>query len=392
MRGSIVLWQDTFPIDANGYAPRLEVHVNLWRNSQRTTRDHVDILDIGFRFEELRALRSLSLTLPFVIEPGNVSDLFEVMHDAPTLSAIFNETLTPGSILEHGNCFAASHAERKGVQFFVWRLAVEDRQFSTIGEGRDRSTVVTISPEFFERLRPRVGDHYLRLRIRVPIGIRNGFVSSNDPRDSAFLSTISTNEIVEFRLNERRDFSEAIRDRLQAKDCGLINMSAVHYFLIRDMGVEMTQSHASFRKIRRLEPDMWDRYLENCPGFDPARMIIYHWCSFAVSAEAAVESFTALATFRAYYTGSLWVYGSVIVALGAMGSAAQGVGAATASSALTLLGLPSDTVFANVVLFGLLTAALTLVVYLRWQARIAGSGSSRANPGERRLRKLRWRS
>jgi hypothetical protein len=363
MRGSIAIWHDTFPIDADGYAPRVEVHINIWRNNQRKKRNHFDLLDIGFRFEELRALRSLSISLPFVTKPEHVSDLFEVMHDTSTLSAIFNETLTPGSMLDGGNCFAASHTESKGVQFFVWRCPDKELQFSTIGEEPERSTVITISDQFFERVRPRVGDHYFRLRIEVPIGMENGFVSSNDPKDSAFLSTISTSEIVEFRLNERRNFSNAIRDRLQAKNCGLIDISAVHYFLIRDMGVEMTRSHTEFRKMRRLEPHLWDRYLTDCPGFNPDKMIIYHWASLAPSATVAVESFTALATFRAYYTGSLWLYGAVIVALGAMGSAAQSVWATAVGEFYPLCG----PVLANLLLLALLIITLALVVNFRFR-------------------------
>lgn len=362
MRGSIAIWHDTFPIDANGYAPRVEVHVNIWRNNQRKKNNHFDLFDIGFRFEELRALRSLSISLPFVVRLEHVSDLFEVMHDPATLSAIFNETLTPGSILDGGNCFAASHTETNRVQFFVWRCPDEEWQLSTIDEGKDRGTIISIGDRFFERLRPRVGDHYFRLRIKVPIGTNNGFVSSNDPKDSAFLSTISTSEIVEFRLNERRNFSSAIRNRLQAKDCSLVDISSVHYFLIRDMGVEMTQSHTGFRKMRRLEPDMWERYLTDCPGFNPDKMIIYHWASFAAATTAVVESFTALATFRAYYTGNLWVYGLVIVTLGAMGSAAQGVGVSALGGAIEMLGASSGSAIANVLLLGLLTVGLVLLV------------------------------
>lgn len=325
MRGSIAIWHDTFGNDAEGYAPRVEVHINIWRNKERSKRSHFDLFDIGFRFEELRSLRTLSISLPFVIAEENISDLFEVMHDAPTLSAIFNETLAAGGMQDGGRTFAASHTETGRVQFYVASCPASERQLSTIGAGNDRGSVITLSDEFCKRLRQRVGDHYFRLRIKVPIGMENGFVSTNGPKDSAFLSTISTNEIVEFRLNERRNFSTAIRERLQASECGLIDISDVHYFLIRDMGVEMTQSHTGFRKMRRLEPGMWERYLDRCPGFNPDKMIIYHWASSAPSATGTVESFTALATFRAYYTGSLWIYGAVIVALGAMGSALQGL-------------------------------------------------------------------
>ncbi|MBP0440509.1 hypothetical protein [Tianweitania sediminis] len=261
MRGSIAVWHDTFPIDAAGYAPRAEVHINIWRNGQRKKHKHFDLFDIGFRFEELRALRSLSISLPFVAEPEQVNDLFEVMHDTSTLSAIFNQTLIPGSMVDGGKCFEASEPESKRVQFFVWRCSDDELQYSTIDGDGETGTIINISDKFFNRMRQNVGDHYFRIRIKVPIGVENGFVSAINPKDSAFLSTISTSEIIEFRLNERRNFSPAIRERLQAKDCTLIDISAVHYFLIRDMGVEMTQSHTSFRKMRRLEPIIWNRYL-----------------------------------------------------------------------------------------------------------------------------------
>lgn len=139
------------------------------------------------------------------------------------------------------------------------------------------------------------------------------------------------------------------------------------------MGVEMTQSHTGFRKMRRLEPGMWERYLDRCPGFNPDKMIIYHWASSAPSATGNVESFTALATFRAYYTGSLWIYGAVIVALGAMGSALQGL----ATGLLSLGGAgwgygcteqnaaACGTAYWNVLLLGALTLFLVGLVHLR---------------------------
>jgi hypothetical protein len=363
MRGSVAIWHDTSPIGADGYAPRVEVHINIWRSNQRSAGDHFDLFDIGLRFKEVRALQSLSMSLPFEVGRGAVSDLFDLMHDASTVSAIFNETLTPRAMQENGNCFPVSHAEKKGTQFYVWRCSDKALQFSTIGAGRDRGTIITIGDEFFRRLQSRVGDHYLRLRIKVPVGLPNGFVSSNDPKDSAFLSTISTNEIVEFRLNERRNFSPDIRSRLEANDCGLIDISAVHYFLIRDMGVEMTQSHTGFRKMRRLEPEIWDRYLTGCPGFNPDKMIIYHWASFGAQPSSRVESFNALATFRAYYTGSLWFYGLVIVALGAMGSAAQSIGAGFLSAFLESLGAPCGPTYANLLLLAILVGIVTFGVY-----------------------------
>ncbi|MCX7322004.1 MAG: hypothetical protein NT113_21860 [Hyphomicrobiales bacterium] len=359
MRGSVAIWHDTSSNGAEGYAPRVEVHINIWRSNQRKPNNHFDLLDIGLRFKEVRALRSLSMSLPFEVGTNQVSDLFDVMHDASTVSAIFNETLTPGTKRDNGNCFPVTHTEKKGTQFYVWRCPMDVLQLSTIGASGDRGTIITISDTFFERLKSQVGDHYVRLRIKVPVGMSNGFVSSTAPKDSAFLSTISTSEIVEFRLNERRNFSPELRVKLEANDCGLIDISAIHYFLIRDMGVEMTQSHTGFRKMRRLEPEMWERYLTDCEGFSPHDMIIYHWASVGSPPSGSVESFNALATFRAYYTGSLWVYVMVIVALGAMGSAVQSIGTSLLNSFFEGSSLAHwGSTVANVLLLAILAAIL----------------------------------
>lgn len=364
MRGSIAIWHDTFSSDADGYAPRAEVHINIWRNDKRQN-DNFDLFDIGFRFKELRALRSLSISFPFEVSSGDVIDLFDVMHDTSTLSAIFNDTLSHGSMMDGGERFVAYHKESRRGQFFVWRCSNEDRRLSIVNEGNARGTIITIGDKLFDRIRPIVGDHYFRLRIKVPARINNGFVSSNDPKDSAFLSTISSSEIVEFRLNERRNFSRDVRDKLEAKDCDILDITALHYFLIRDMGVEMTRSHTNIKKMRRLEPEMWDRYLAGCSGFNPEKMIIYHWAAFAESTHSAVESFTALATFRAYYTGSLWFYGTVLVALGAMGSAAQGLGVELLRALPNWLCGSCGPLWTNALLLLILIGLLTWMVRCR---------------------------
>ena len=372
MRGSIAIWHDTIADEAEGYAPRVEVHVNIWRNKERDRRGHFDLFDIGFRFKELRSLRTVSISLPFVIEKDHlVSDLFETMRDEATLSAIFNETLSPGGLHDGGHIFSASSERR--VQFYVAKCPENEREIWEIGSGEDRVSVITLNDEFFKRLRSHVGDHYFRLRIKVPPNQKNGFVSTNRPKDSAFLSTISTNEIIEFRLNERRNFSPAIRERLRQKGCSLINISAVHYFLIRDMGVEMTQSHTNFKKMRRLEPWIWDRYLQECPGFSPDKMIIYHW---STPADKPPESFTALATFRAYYTTSLFFYGVVVVLLGAMGSALQGMLASLMDRGKGWLYGCSDTpgeacgvALSNGLLLGLMSVVLVGMVWRQRQKK-----------------------
>ncbi len=126
----------------------------------------------------------------------------------------------------------------------------------------------------------------------------------------------------------------------------------------------MTQAHTSFKKMRLLEPGMWDGYLDGCLGFSPDKMIIYHWSAMG---DKPVESFTALATFRAYYTGNLLSYAAVIILLGAMGSAVQGFGVALLS--IIKLGVSRsenpgayEILCSNAAVFLLAVAAVSAVV------------------------------
>lgn len=144
MRGSIAIWHDTIAEEAEGYAPSVEVHINIWRNKERNKRDHFDLFDIGFRFKELRSLRSLSIGLPFLLPKDHlIGDLFERMRDESTLSAIFNETLSPGELSDGGHTFPASSEKR--VQFFVAKCPEGERELREIGTGNDRVSVITLT-------------------------------------------------------------------------------------------------------------------------------------------------------------------------------------------------------------------------------------------------------
>lgn len=320
MRGSIAIWHDALPDGANGYSSRVEVHINIWKGDRRNKVRRFDLFDIGLRFKKVRSIKTMSLSLPFSIGKDKIVDLFDIIHDRNTLSTIFNDTLYPGPLQDDEAIFSVRD-DHDRIQFFVCRCSQSDIEVSNIDSAEGSETIILFKEEFCNKLRKNIGDQYLRLRFYVPFFHTNSFISEIAPADSAFLSTISTNEVVEFRLNERRNFSSAVLGRL-GKNVDLINICGVHYFLIRDMTVEMIQAHTAFKKMRRLEPDIWDSYLRNEPQFDANNMIIYHWSS-TTSDGSNIDNFKALATFRSYYTGSLAIYAFVIIALGAMGSAAQ---------------------------------------------------------------------
>ena len=130
---------------------------------------------------------------------------------------------------------------------------------------------------------------------------------------SGFHST----DVIEFRVNERRNFGDYLR-KIKME---FPKIEAIDYFLVRDISTELVQSHADFRKMRRLEPKLWDRYLRELGTSAPERWIIFHWREGGIPG-ADVEDFIALAFFTKprYH---LLAYLAVIVLLGAAGSGIQ---------------------------------------------------------------------
>ncbi len=119
------------------------------------------------------------------------------------------------------------------------------------------------------------------------------------------------------RINESRNFNEALR-KLNPR---FPIIETIHFFLVRNIKTELTQSHAEFRKLRRLEPSLWNNYLKGLGRISPENCIIYHWKAGG-SQNDNVKDFTALAFFRSprYHIPQ---YVLAIVILGAIGSSLQ---------------------------------------------------------------------
>lgn len=119
------------------------------------------------------------------------------------------------------------------------------------------------------------------------------------------------------RVNERRSFS----DFLRSLNPRFPIIETIQYFLVRDIKTELTQAHAELRKIRRLEPSLWNSYLNELGKVSAKDCIIYHWKT-KMTQERGVENFVALAFFQSprYHIRQ---YMLVIFTLGAIGASIQ---------------------------------------------------------------------
>jgi len=306
MRGSLAVWCEASHQSAE---PATDLHFNLWRDLPGSP----DVLDVGFNFKHPHSFAKLHFYVPAEISVKDVRDLSDVLEDDQTLSAVFNDTLHVGDRDE--NAFNAMLGTKIAYRIARLRFA-EHVSFREIKESSGGGTVVSFGGPLFQSM-PEHGSHYIRIRLTLSGNLGRVFSDDFDPSDRIFLSGFFRTDVVEFRVNERRNFGRSLREKYP--NMAMPKIGAIHYFLVRSIATELITSHADFRKVRRLEPLLWERYLQGLGRVSAEKMVIYHW---RAGVDKPVDDFIALAWFRAPRQNFL-LYICAILLVGAAGSTTQ---------------------------------------------------------------------
>jgi hypothetical protein len=316
MRGSLAIWCTTPQRpDVAGHPPEVELHFNIWSGLPGNTPD---VLDFGLRFKDPRTIDRLFLYIPGRVLRSQLKDLSTVLNDATSLSAVFNDTLDVGE--ERNGGFEV--LKGSAVEFRIVKIDIANPDEVSVRELSEDDgqigTVIGLEPTIIARMSD-VGDHYIRIRLALSGELAGMLVSHIEPPDRVFLSSFYETHLIEFRVNEKRNYSRSLRDLQGGSRSPVI--SAIHYFLVRDLRVEIVQAHSTFRKMRRLEPGLWDKYLSGLGSPSSENMIIYHWRELAQNGRV-IEDFIALTAFRQSGT-KLFFYVFGIILLGTVGNATQ---------------------------------------------------------------------
>ena len=357
MNGTLALWYEPAPTGgrrkilrpSSNPVPIVRLHVNLWRDLDKD----FNFLDVGFLMSDVRGLGRLYLYVPGPIENDAVFDLSNILKDADTLNAVFNEVvqidreednyfITRGS----SNSFRFIHLIDPNADIAINAVTVP---------GRGMGTTIALDSALCERIRNSQQsdhEHYVRLRIFLRGQARNLFTSEDTTAGLGLSLTQDVMETTEFRLNERRSYPPEI---LRRATLGQVNLKSVHYFLIRSKNYQLGSQHQNFRKVRYLEHDIWDSYLavgqpQKRRRWRTARradgMIIYQWREVA-SSTSSLDDFIAYASFRMVKPKVL-AYLVAILAIGGVGGAVLNVGIAALGRGFDWIGWPRpSTGYAN---------------------------------------------
>jgi hypothetical protein len=142
------------------------------------------------------------------------------------------------------------------------------------------------------------------IRIRIPleladkkqyyrIRLKNPYVDSIShiytPPNSVLEGAFSQTELVDFRINEKRNLNGSLLERIHSE--GEVSFNKTHLFLMREASDDYVYSHKPPNASRQLEVELWKGYIGGDYPFD--KMIAYHWKETDTH-----YSFSAFAKFR----------------------------------------------------------------------------------------------
>jgi len=255
----------------------LEAHFNLWKLGKR--RNANCFLDIGLMVENATEMSHINIFIPESVSMSNIADLGIAFKEKPVLvSSLFNEDyrVTTGPREKIVEVLGINRTP-------VFYIYVIDLNNDIAIESAYGGSIIRISiPKELANKQ-----HYYRIRLKS--SYVNSISHIDTPPNSWLESAFSQTELVDFRLNEKRNLDSSLLERMRSE--GEVRFSKTHLFLMRDASDDYVYSHKPPNGSRQLELDLWTGYVGDNSSLD--KTIAYHW------KEANTHSsFSAFVKFR----------------------------------------------------------------------------------------------
>lgn len=255
----IAIWCSS--TNTQGASHSLEVHFNLWKLGKR--RKANCFLDIGLMVQDATNVSHINIFIPKPVAKSHIEDLGITFRKNPDLvSTLFNEDYR-----------ISSGAQEKIVEvlsvnripiFYIYALDL-DSDISMENAFGGSIIKICIPQELPDK------KHYYRIRLKNPYvdSISHIYTPPNSVLESAFSQT----ELVDFRINEKRNLDYSLLERIHSE--GEVSFNKTHLFLMREASDDYVYSHKPPNGSRQLEADLWKGYIGDDYPFD--KIIAYHW-------------------------------------------------------------------------------------------------------------------
>jgi len=246
---------------------KLDLHFNFWKlEKQQFLKEYAYFLDIGLKIENFKNVDKVKMFFPFLLSRDAVSDLGAVISKSTDLvNAIFNEEFRISNI-GHEKYRDLEHQEGDK-SFSIYTIDVKnDIEINSKYGGSiiELNTGVIIYPKIKKTC-------YFRFRIRQDS--LKQFTHLYTPKYSFFQSAFSQTEIIDFRVNEKRNLDKSLLQEMDGK--GNFSINKVHFLLLRNAEDNFAYAHNDMSSCRVLEEKIWDDYI--AITYKEEKIIAYHW-------------------------------------------------------------------------------------------------------------------
>lgn len=265
-----------------------DLHFNLWKlpyKKKKRDEEHKYFLDIGILLKknELDNNLIIRIFVPFKLDEKDFYDLSNIMiKDNHLLNATFNKPLVYDKD-DVKDRYLIIDEENKDDSFYIYLI-----KNKTIKYCNDHSEInIRINKDIIKDK-----NTYLRFRLNL---VDEKFSKFVHERDSFLKSAYKKEELIEFRINELRNLPKNAQEFF-SKELNSINITQIHYFLVRGNDANLVLSHKSFKRCRSVEHEIWQKYIndDRCSLNDHKSILSYHWSE---SNDSGIQHYGAFAKF-----------------------------------------------------------------------------------------------
>ncbi|HLP48660.1 MAG TPA: hypothetical protein VK186_10275 [Candidatus Deferrimicrobium sp.] len=255
----------------------LDLHFNFWKLKEKWsfkankvkrkwpfTTDYAYFLDIGLKIKDFKFIDTVKLYFPFELKKDAIKDLGNfVVNDTSLVNAIFNEEYKIISI-PNKKFSDLEHPDNKR-NFSIYCI---DTNNDLVIEKKHNGSIVTLNVGTIN-----CGNKECYFRFRISSEFLRQFTHLYTPKNSLFQSAFIETEVIDLRLNEKRNLDQNLLEEMEREKMFKINK--IHFLLLRNAEDNFVFAHHDTNTCRVLEEKIWDKYIDF--KHKEKKIIAYHW-------------------------------------------------------------------------------------------------------------------
>lgn len=254
----------------------LDLDINIWRLKSEDTKI---FMDFGLKIDKASDVTRAYIYFPFVFDKNSIIDLGNSLSNPQILKGIFNENYIISANTNNPKNLIIKDDNTNKVLFSAYAFNVND-DFKV--EKTFDGTVISFNVKKTNQTDVR----YYRFRIAAKD--YSPFIEHHKPNNSFFESAFIETELLDFRINEKRNQDPSLIERIMEQM--RFKITNINFFVMTSINDEIISDGINLIYKRQLEMgDFWTPYL----GVEYEKMSVYK--SNNVRELDAIEDFSCFA-------------------------------------------------------------------------------------------------